>query len=108
MADALVLNVVLALRIALRRGLVFPGIFLFSLHRRGKAGGMVRHPVTELAESGTRKESAFYEPHLTSGVGTSAPVGFVGFLPSGTHLAGFFDVFGFLPSEPCIFDVFDV
>jgi hypothetical protein len=68
---------------------------------------MIRHPVTELAESGTRKESAFYEPHLTSGVGTSAPVGFVGFLPSGTHLARFFDfdVFGFLTSEPCIFDI---
>ena len=38
-ADALVLNVVLALRIALRLGLVFPGIFLFPLHRRGEAGG---------------------------------------------------------------------
>ena len=68
-----------------------------------KRGGMIRHPVIGLAENGIRK--GFDESHLTSGVGASAPVGFVGFLPSGTHLAGFFDVFGFLPSEPCIFDV---
>ena len=68
-----------------------------------KRGGMIRHPVIGLAENGIRKERD--EPHLTSGAGTSAPIGFVGFLPSGIHLARFFDVFGFLPSEPCIFDV---